>query len=182
MLELIASEKELFDDKKMEFVKVKETKLQLEHSLISLRKWESKWHKPFLSSKDKTYQELISYIECMNLVKGTDPMVFKYLSMEELGLIGAYIEDPMTATWFNDQVVGAAKSSREIITAEIIYYWMIALNIPIEFEKWHLNQLMTLIKVVNIKNGPARKKSSQEAAIERARLNEERLKKFGSRG
>ncbi len=178
----------LFDEVKEEFlppVDIKETKIQLEHSLISLKKWEQKWHKPFLKDDNKTSEELLDYICCMTLSHGVDPEIYNWIPKNVIDQIVDYIKDPMTATSFteNTYLVGAQKSSREGITAEIIYYWMITLSIPVEFQKWHLNQLLTLIKVVSVKNSKSTKKMSpQMAARERAALNEARKRKYNSKG
>lgn len=189
MLEIIIPEQhyELFDEVKEEFlppIDIKETKIQLEHSLISLKKWEQRWHKPFLGKSDQlTYEELLDYIRCMTLSHGMDPEIYKYIPKNTIEEIVEYIKDPMTATWFsNNELTGAQKNSREVITAEIIYYWMIALSIPVEFQKWHLNQLLTLIKVVNIKNSKPKKKDKNSAAKERAAINAARRAKYNSKG
>lgn len=188
MLEIIIPEQhyEIFDDDKNIFlptIDIKETKIQLEHSLISLKKWEEKWHKPFLKDDDKSYDETIDYIRCMTLTHNIDPMVYKYIPQDVANQVIEYIKNPMTATWFKDNtLIGAQKSSREIITAEIIYYWMVALNIPSEYQKWHLNQLLTLIKVVSIKNGKPEKVDKMTAAKQRAELNAQRRKKFNTTG
>lgn len=181
MLELYVPEDEIYLEETNEFVKFNGGKLFLEHSLISLRKWEAKHHKPYLTT-EKNPEEILSYIECMTINREVDPMIYLFLTAEMLEQVANYIGDPMTATWFNTSQVGAAKTSNEVITAEIIYYWMIALNIPTEYEKWHLNQLLTLIKVVSIKNGGEKKLSPQEAALQRKRLNEERRKKYHTKG
>lgn len=188
MLEIIIPEQhyEPFNGETGEFlpkIDINETKLQIEHSLISLKKWEQKWHKPFLGKSDKTYEELCDYIRCMTLNHGIDPVVYQWIPKEVIDQVVEYIKDPMTATWFKDnKLSGAQKSSREIITAEIIYYWMISLSIPVEFQKWHLNQLLTLIKVVNIKNGAPNKVDKKAAANERAALNKLRREQYGSKG
>lgn len=187
MFEFVIPEQhyEFFDERKEEFVNVdiKEIKLQIEHSLISLKKWEQKWHKPFLKDEDKTHEELLDYIRCMTLTHGVDPDIYKWIPQATIQSVLEYVHDPMTATWFRDEkLIGAQKSSREVITAELIYYWMIALNIPVEFQKWHLNQLLTLIKVVNIKNQKEKKMDGQMAAKERAAINAARRKKYNSKG
>ena len=148
------------------------------------KKWEQKWHKPFLGKTENlTYDELSDYIRCMTLNHGVDPEVYKWIPKNVVEQIIEYIKDPMTATWFrDDKLVGAQKNTREVITAEIIYYWMITLNIPVEFQKWHLNQLLTLIKVVNIKNGKPQKKDPKLAAQERAALNAKRRAELKSKG
>ena len=144
---------EMFNEKTSEFVYSKETKISLEHSLVSLSKWESRWNKPFLSKDNKTLEETIDYIRCMTITQNVDPEVYFRLTDENINTINKYIESPMTATTFSDN----GHSSREIITSELIYYWMISLNIPMECQKWHLNRLLTLIRVCNIKNAPAKK-------------------------
>ena len=178
---------EFFDEEKQEFladVNIKETHFQIEHSLISLKKWEQKWHKPFLGKSDElTNEELADYIRCMTLTHGVDPEVYNWIPQSVVEEIIKYIKDPMTATWFKENdLIGAQKNSREVVTAEIIYYWMISLEIPVEFQKWHLNQLLTLIKVVNIKNGKPQKVDKRQAARERAALNAKRRAAMNSKG
>lgn len=183
MFLLTIPEQEFWNEKTGEFIQVKETNLQLEHSLISLKKWESKWHKPFLGKGDKTNEEILDYIRCMTIGHVSDPKIYNYISQKTITDIIAYIDDPMTATWFsNDKKVGAAKKNNEIITNEIIYYWMISLNIPVEFQKWHLNQLLTLIKVVNIKNEPKKKMSKRDELKQRSALNAARRAKYNTKG
>lgn len=189
MLEIVIPEQhyEFFDEIKEEFlppVNIKETRLQLEHSLISLKKWEQKWHKPFLGQNDKTAEEMSDYVRCMTLTHGVDPEVYKWIPNDVLESVIKYIKDPMTATWFSDDdgKIGAQKKPGTVVTAEIIYYWMIALSIPVEFQKWHLNQLLTLIKVVNIKNSKPKKVDKKTAAAERARLNKLRREQHHSKG
>lgn len=176
----------LFDEDEQEFlpsVHIKETTIQIEHSLISVKKWEQKWHKSFFEKEDKTYDELINYIKCMTLTHNVDPEVYNWIPKEIIEKIIDYIKDPMTATTIRESnVVDRQKSSREGITAEIIYYWMIELGIPVEFQKWHLNQLLTLIKVVNIKRGKQEKMDPKEAAKERAALNRARRAQYKSKG
>lgn len=189
MLEIIIPEQhyEIFDDDKQEFlppINIKETKIQIEHSLISLKKWEQKWHKPFLVEEDKSYEEIIDYIRCMTLTHGVDQNIYHYIPEKVMEEIEKYIKDPMTATWFkkNNGLIGAQRSSKEVVTAEIIYYWMIKLSIPVEFQKWHLNQLLTLIKVVSIKSGKPKKVDKRRAAEERAALNKFRRDQYNSKG
>ena len=161
-------------------VNSKDETIVLEHSLVSISKWESKWHKPFLSDKPKTAEESLDYIKCMTITQNVDPSLYKFLSKENYEQINKYIEDPMTASWVND--VNGKKSSREVITSELIYYWMIALNIPVEFQKWHLNRLLMLIKICNAKNQPPKKMSKGELMRRNRSLNAARRKASGSRG
>lgn len=172
---------ELWDEDEEKFIRVKSQKLQLEHSLVSLSKWESKWEKPFLSSKNKTDEEVLDYIKCMTLTQNVDPLVYSCLTDDNIKKVNKYIEAPMTATRFSDD--GDSKKNREIVTAELIYYWMIALNIPIDqCQKWHLNRLMTLIRVCSIKNQPPKKKSNRDIMRSNAALNAARRKKHNTRG
>lgn len=168
-----------WDEKKRQFVEPKVQVLRLEHSLVSLSKWESKWCKPFFSKEEKTYEETIDYIKCMTLTQNVDPEVYEYLTEENFRQVNAYIEAPMTATTFSDNRAGG---KRETITAELIYYWMIALNIPFECQKWHINRLITLIRVCNVKNTPPKKRNKNDIAREQARLNAQRRAKLNTKG
>ena len=154
--------------------------LQLEHSLISISKWESKWNKAFLSKNEKTYEETVDYIKCMTITQNVDPSVYLRLTNENIEQINQYIDAPMTATYFMED--DDKKPSRETITAELIYYWMIALNIPFECQKWHLNRLLTLVKVCNIKNAPPKKRSKGDIMRRNAKLNAARRAKHHTRG
>lgn len=169
-----------WDERKEEFVDAKTVTLQLEHSLVSISKWESKWHKPFLSKDEKTAEETIDYIKCMTLTQNVKPDVYEYLTGENIRDINAYIEDSKTATTFsNDRSSG---SNREIITSEVIYYWMVALNIPFECQKWHLNRLLTLIRVCNVKNNPGKKMNKKELLSKYDAINKANRKRFNTKG
>lgn len=180
MLKITIPAAEQWDEQKQEFVYVKEQKLQLEHSLVSLSKWEAKWCKAFLGKQDKTQEETIDYVRCMTLTQNVDPDVYKYLTAENINEINEYIGAPMTATWFSDDKKG--KINQETVTSELIYYWMITLNIPFECQKWHLNRLITLIKVCNIKNQPAKKMSKKDIMSRNAALNAARRKQLNTNG
>ena len=179
MLQITIPATETWDESKQEFNHTKERTLQLEHSLVSLSKWEAKWCKPFLSKKDKTYEETIDYIRCMTITQNVDSDIYYCLSNENLEQINDYINSPMTATFFSN---ANSSPTREIITSEIIYYWMIALNIPFECKKWHLNRLLTLIRVCEIKNTPPKKRSPQEIMSQNAALNAARRAELNSKG
>ena len=169
-----------WDDKKQEFIEPEYQTLQLEHSLVSLSKWESKWCKPFLSSI-KSDEEMLDYIKCMTVTKNMDPNIYNYLTTSNVIEIKDYIDAPMTAMKFPNN--RSSKLSRDIITSDIIYYWMITLNIPIdECQKWHLNRLIALIRVCDIKNSPPKKKSQREIMEEYARINAERRKQLNTKG
>lgn len=169
-----------WDEEKEEFVEPKTQILNLEHSLVSLSKWESKYCKPFLSKNEKTIEETVDYIKFMTLTKNVDPDVYTHLTAKNMEDIKRYIEAPMTATTFAEDRSG--RSNREIVTAELIYYWMIALNINFECRKWHLNQLLTLIRVCNIKNTPPKKMSKREIMSRNAQLNAARRKQHNTKG
>jgi len=180
MLQITIPAVELWDERKQEFVITKEQTLQLEHSLVSISKWESKWCKPFLSKQEKTSEETLDYIKCMTITQNVDPEVYNYLIIGNINEINEYIEAPMTATYFSDEKTN--KTSREQVTAELIYYWMIALNIPFECQNWHLNRLLTLIKVCSIKNQPPKKRSRKEIMSRNAALNAARRKQLNTKG
>lgn len=179
MLRLIVPEKELYDERTGLFVRTKKQVLQLEHSLVSLSKWESKWHKPFLSKNDKSGEEMLDYIRCMTITQNVPDEVYFALDTNELIKINDYLNDSMTATTITKQ---QGKSRGEIITSEIIYYWMISLQIPFECEKWNLNRLLTLIEVCNIKNSPGKKMSKSEIMRRNRTLNAARKQQLHTRG
>lgn len=180
MLKIQVKGRELFDEETLTFISAKDTVLQLEHSLISLAKWESKWHKPFLNNEQKTEEEMRDYIRCMTITQNVDPDVYYCMSEENLLEIKRYMEDPMTATWFNDK--NNPKSRQKAVTAELIYYWMITLGVPLEWEKRHLNRLLTLIRVCNNENAPKKKMSRKDVYKQNAALNEARKQKWGTTG
>jgi len=179
MLQIRIPEFEGWDEKNEIFVNKKAQNLTLEHSLVSISKWEAKYHKPFLSREEKTSEETIDYIRAMTLTQNVDPDVYNRLTNENIFQIRDYIDDPMTATTFrNDH----SSPNREIITSELIYYWMVASNIPFECQKWHLNRLLTLIRICSIKNQPQKKMGKNELLSRNAALNAARRKKFNTKG
>ena len=178
MLQITIPGIEMWDEVSSCFVTYEPCTLELEHSLVSLSKWESKWCKPFLSS-DKTDEETLDYIKFMTMTEGVSPDVYTRLTQQNIEQVRDYIADPMTATTFKKE---QGKRNNEVITAELIYYWMIALNIPFECRYWHLNQLITLIRVCSIKNAPAKKMSKNEIRRQNAALNAARLKQFNTNG
>lgn len=182
MLQITVPGIEMWDESKEEFTSANEQTLTLEHSLISLSKWESKWCKPFLHS-NKTPEETMDYIKCMTLNQKVDPSVYDRLTAENIAEIEQYIAAPMTATTFTEDPTDK-KKSREKITSELIYYWMASYQLPVEFEKWHLNRLITLIRVCGIKNQPpSKKKSSQrDIAARFAAMNKQRREKYNTKG
>lgn len=142
--------------------------------------WESKWHKPFLGSTDKTLAECRDYVNCMSLNGDIDPVVLQCLTKEHFDAINAYIENPMTATTIREN--RNQRPSREKITSEIIYYWMSALDIPFACENWHLNRLLMLIRVSNIKNSPAKMMSKKDIYSQNRALNALRKQQLGTHG
>ena len=163
-----------------EFINTKETTLTLEHSLVSLSKWESRWCKPFLSKNEKTTEEVVDYIKCMTLTQNVDPNVYYALTKENLEQIKNYINDPHSATTIRENPNGP--KSHQIITSELIYYWMIVHGIPFECQKWHLNRLLMLIRVCNIKNAPPKKMSSSQILSRNAALNAARRQQLHTKG
>lgn len=180
MLEIEVPGTEIWDSEKEIFYYTDPSKLVLEHSLISISKWESKWNKPFLSKDEKTQEEMIDYVKCM-IVNRADPMVCNCLTTDNYKQINDYIAAPMTATTFRENG-GAPRGNREIMTAEVIYFYMISFGIPFECEKWHINRLLTLIRVCSIKNSPRKKMSKSAAAKQQRALNAQRRAKAHSKG
>ena len=182
MLDLeIIIKPELYDEKTGEFIDPVTTTIRLEHSLVSLSKWESKWHKPFLHT-EKTDEEIMDYIKCMTLTQNVPDDVYNKLSSKNIQEIKDYIDNPMTATTFSEN--RNQKKSREIVTSELIYYWMVAYQIPFECQKWHLNRLITLTRICGIKNQPPSKNktSQRELANRDAAINRQRRAQLHSKG
>lgn len=179
MLKITIPATELFDGVDG-FIQTKEQTLQLEHSLVSLSKWESKWHKPYLSKKKKTLAQSQDYVRCMTLTQNVDPNVYLAITPAILRQVDAYINDSMTATTFHN--MKKLSGHQETITAEIIYYWMTCHNIPFECQKWHLNRLLTLINVCNVKSQKPEKLSASELRAQHRAINAANRKKFNTRG
>lgn len=179
MLELVIKTSEFFDEVNNIFIYPKDTVLTLEHSLVSLAKWESKWKKPFLGKEQKTFQETVDYIVCMTISRNIDKNIYNCITDTHINLVNNYVNDPMTATTFSNK---NKSSRREIVTAEIIYYQMITLNIPLTCEKWHLSRLLTLIEVCNVKNSPSKKMNRNEILANQKAINDARRKQSNSKG
>lgn len=182
MLEITVPEREMFDNQTQEFIHIPETTLHLEHSLISLSKWEAKWEKPFLTESQHSPEEMADYVRCMTMDNRVDPVVYMGLTPSNMKAIQEYINAPHTATTIVDRSKQQPGRHKETITSELIYYWMISCDIPFECQKWHLNRLMMLIRVCSIKNTPAKKMSKEAMFAENNALNKARRKALGSRG
>ena len=180
MLLITIPSAEYYNEPTEEFVNVGEQRLCLEHSLVSLSKWEAKWHKPFFSTQEKTYEESVDYIRCMTVTQNVNSIVYQYLPPDVIKQVSDYIDDPMTATWFVKE--DKPRPSREAVTSELIYYWMISCGIPMECQKWHLNRLFTLIRVCGIKSRKPKKMGKRELMSRNRALNAERRSKLNSRG
>lgn len=182
MLKISIPDTEMWDEQKQEFINVKATTLTLEHSLVSISKWESKWCKHFLNNSDKKPEEILDYFRCMTLTQNVDPNVYYVIPQEELKKINDYMEAPMTATTITEAPGGGRGNSREIITSELIYYLMIAYNIPFECQKWHINRLLMLIRVCEAKNSKQKKMSKAETLRQNKALNAARRAKYHTKG
>lgn len=180
MLTIVVLGTEMFDETKQEFVIEGGITLELEHSLVSLSKWESQYEKPFLGKNEKTTQEVFDYIKFMILNPNIPPEVYENLSEDNIKAINEYIDAKMTATWFHDPP--GAPASRDVITAELVYYWMITFQIPFECQYWHLNRLFTLIRICNLKQAKPKKMSRAEMAARNRELNAQRRAQLGTSG
>lgn len=181
MLTIYVPASELWDEQKQEFISIKSQELRLEHSLVSLSKWEAKWQKPFLAKGGLAPEEMLDYVRCMTLTQNVSPLVYAHLSAENIKQINQYIDSPQTATTFHN-LNQPRGGQGETITSELIYYWMVSLQIPFECEKWHLNRLLTLIKVCSVKNEPSKKMSQKAVRSQNASLNAARRKRLRSKG
>lgn len=184
MLQLVIPDRDSFDERTQRFTTIKGQTLQLEHSLVSISKWESKWKKPFLQQKKMTIEETRDYIRCMTITQNVNPIIYDQITADQMDEVRSYIDDPMTATTIS-KIEGKGKSggSHTVLTSEVIYYYMTAYNIPFDpCQKWHLNRLMMLIKVCDEKNAPKKKMSKRQAAANYKNLNAARRARSHSRG
>lgn len=180
MLTITVPEAEFWDEEKEEFVYKKEQVLQLEHSLVSISKWESKWEKAFLGKQRKTEQEIADYVRCMTLTQNVDPEVYSRLSSENYREIQKYIHAPMSATYLPEEE--SSSGQQDVVTAELIYFWMIEYNIPVEFQKWHFNRLWALIRVCSMKKSDPKKKSINQIVQRNRAINATNRARFHSNG
>ena len=180
MLRITIPPGEYWDELTQEFVSSEGQVIMMEHSLASVAKWEARWKKAFLGNEKRTRIETSDYFRCMTLTKDVDPSIFKMLQADTIEMINRYINDPMTATTFRE--VEQRRFSRRVLTSEVIYAWMAALQIPFECDKWHLNRLMTLIRVCSIESQPKKKQSTREIMSQNSALNAERRKRLGTTG
>ena len=180
MLRITIPETELFDESANTFLNVKSQTLALEHSLVSLSKWEAKWCKPYLTNEAKSIEEILDYVRCMTITQNVNPNVYKCLTNEHMAQINDYIQKPMTAAWFSDN--HTPKTTSEQITSDIIYYYMIRYGIPFECQKWHLNRLMTLIRVCGEKNKKPKKMGKRDTISRYRAINAARRKRLNTRG
>lgn len=183
MLKLYFPESEAYDESKNEFVYYPERTIYLEHSLVSISKWEAKWHKPFFENDNKNDEEILDYIKCMTVTSNVPDELYGRITNSQILKIKDYINDPMTATTFFD--FGEKETHRKkIITSEEIYYAMVAHNIPFDpCQKWHINRLLTLIRIANIRSNPNKKKMSKNEQLSRQRsLNAQRKAKYNTKG
>lgn len=180
MLQIVVPELEIYDRAKEEFRTLNSKIVSLEHSLLSISKWEAKWNKPFLSVEKFEQEELISYIQCMIISPNNTEDIILQMTNENISKISEYIDSPMTATTFTEN--GKPNNKKKIITSELIYYYMILYNIPFECQKWHINRLLVLIRICSIKSSPEKKMSRREIMAQNHKLNEERKKALKTSG
>lgn len=183
MLDIEIPGGEFYNQSTQEFIQIKGKRLSMEHSLISLSKWEARWRKPFLEDKPKTSAEKLDYIRCMTITSNVDPLLYKCLSQANMMEIEKYIDTPQTATTIREYRNSNQRRHQPTMTSEVIYSLMIGYNIPHEYERWHLSRLLTLIKLREIASNPKRKKMSRQEIFEQNReLNAARRAKYQSNG
>ena len=178
MLELTIDSMEFYDELKNEFISTEPVTLRLEHSLVSISKWESKWKVPFLSTKRMTSQQALDYVKCMTITQHVDPEVYNALTRKHIEQVEKYISEEQTATTFSRK----DPPSRQVVTSELIYFWMSTYNIPMECQKWHLSRLLTLIRIASIKNQPEKKMSKTAILSQNRSLNAARRKAMHTKG
>lgn len=181
MLQIRIKDVDCYDERTESFVQIKGQTIQLEHSLISIAKWESKWKKPFASREGHNHEETIDYIRCMTITQNVDPELYNFITPEQIAEVNKYIDDPMTATTFA-KAEGKGGGPGKAITNEEIYYYMTAFQIPWDAAKWHFNRLMTLIKICDEKNKPKKKMRKGDIARQRRSINAARRARLNSRG
>lgn len=179
MKQIFIKEQELWDEKNRRFINIKPQTITLEHSLVSISKWEAKWHVPFFSKSERTAEMTLDYIRAMTITQNVNPIVYQCLSSDDFKEINDYIEDPQTATTIKEM---DNRPSREVITSELVYFWMVQWNIPFECQKWPFNRLLTLIRICQIKNQPEKKMSRSEILRQNAAINAARRKQWNTRG
>lgn len=182
MLEVIIPEDEFYDQSTNKFITIPSCKIVIEHSLISVAKWESKWHMPYLSDSPRSPIQELDYIKCMIIGSIPNDLTLKTLSAENIKLIRDYINNPMTATTFQKNSKSTGRGKKENTTAETIYAHMFAHSIPIDCQKWHLNRLLTLLRVCDLKNSPRDKMTKKQTAMWNAEQNALRKAKYNTRG
>lgn len=182
-LKITIQPKELWDEANSRFITIeKETVISLEHSLVSISKWEAKHKKIFLSNEKLNAEEVIDYIRCMTLTQNVNPYVYYALSDENINAVKEYLDDPMTATIFHDRQNASTSYRNKRTSSEEIYYMMFINNIPVEFQKWHLNRLLALLKVFAVNNTPEKKRSKKEIMTDYAAINRANRAKFNTKG
>ena len=171
----------LFNEATNEFFDIRETYLTMEHSLVSISKWESKWHIPYLAPGEKTPEQALDYLRCMTITQNIQPGIYNYIPDTEMRRIKNYIEDSMSAYKFKEEE-GKGRT-KKAITSDYLYFCMVTYRIPVEFERWHLNRLITLIQICSEENNPKKnKKSKRRITSDYAALNAARRAKLGTTG
>lgn len=180
MLTITVPGLEVYDEETETFSTIGDIQLQFEHSLLSLSKWESEYQKPFLGKEEKTAEELLGYVKAMIVTPNFPPDIFSKLTQKNLDEINDYINSKQSATTFGQ--MPETKGRGETITSELIYYWMVAFNIPFEVETWHLNRLFSLIRICNVKQSKPKKIPKNQIAARNRELNAQRKQQLGTSG
>lgn len=181
MLQINVPAQEYYDERNEMFINIPAVTLKLEHSLFAISKWEAKWKKAFLGKQEKTQEETRDYIRCMTLnEEPVDAMTYTAIPAADLKRVKDYLEDKMSASCLPER---DHDEGGDTVTSELIYYWLVALQIPFECQYWHLNRLLTLVQICNMKNNPDKRKMSRSELLSRNRaLNAQRRAQYNSRG
>lgn len=157
----------------------KVVRLQFEHSLRSLSKWESKNKIAFLAGREKTPAQMVDYYRCM-LLSPEDPDLVYLLDPSQMEELTNYINENQTASSVPNE--GPTQYNPETTTSELVYFWMTALKINWEAQDWHFSRLMMLVQITSYKQQPPKKRNPREVLSDMRRENERRKKLFNTSG
>lgn len=179
---------ELFDEETNTFLHPVGKKLHLEHSLLSISKWEAEWEIPFLNT-DKTSEQSLSYIKCCVLDDDFDELLLNTLSDKNILDFNAYLSKGMTAKKIIDLRSSLSQkrksrrpASQKALTSEDIYYSMIQFHVWKECEEWPLQRLLSLLQLCSLKSNSTGEMSKSDQAKFYREENARRKAKYHTNG